>query len=329
MICRFGKTLSYTHRRNIKQASENVRKLMHSVSPRNYKHKSCTVCNYEDSKEFCNIGGYIWEICNGCSSLYVSNPPDTKDIELLYSSGDHVDMTNSIFNRDSEIYRIEEIMRPKYEFAKSFISTDKNSWLDVGCGPGEFLSIVKSDGWDVLGIDADLHNNKLAHENFDVTVLTDYFSSSTLERIDSRYGVISLLNILEHVYAPQEMLSMVSLLQSKGDNLIIEVPHFPCISAYIGMLFPDLIYRVITAPMHLHLFSIVGLVRMLEMINYRVRARWLFGNDFVDMLEVLGEVASNDYEVPDFINNRIINDVQRVLDENLIGDCMFVVAEKI
>ena len=37
-------------------------------------------------------------------------------------------------------------------FVKENLTTNKNTWLDVGCGVGEILSAAKNQGFDVHGV---------------------------------------------------------------------------------------------------------------------------------------------------------------------------------
>jgi hypothetical protein len=83
-------------------------------------------------------------------------------------------------------------------------------------------------------------------------------------------------------------------------------------------------------PLHLFLFPLKALSKMLESFGYEIRAAWFFGQDFYEVFSTLGLFADN-------LNGSslhraiapLINDLQHVIDKSELSDEILVVAEKI
>ena len=145
-----------------------------------------------------------------------------------------------------------------------------------------------------------------------------------------RYGVVSLFSVLEHVLAPNAILKDVAQIQSSGDNLVIEVPHYPSVSALSQMTFPEHVNRMMHPPLHLFLFPLAALKDRLAVYGYEVRAAWFFGQDFYEMFSTLGlfEQRLNGSKLHKVLAP-LVNDFQKVIDDHGLSDEVLIVAEKI
>jgi hypothetical protein len=132
------------------------------------------------------------------------------------------------------------------------------------------------------------------------------------------------------VISPNSILSDVSRIQAPGDNLVIEVPHFPSISALSQVTFPEHVNRMMHPPLHLFLFPIKALQRMLAAHGYKINAAWFFGQDFYEMLSTLGLFAKNlEGSALHESLSSLMSDFQKVIDDHGLSDEVLVVAEKI
>ena len=127
-----------------------------------YQH--CPVCNSNDIVEVLTAIDYtvsqekfsIWQ-CNTCSLRFTQSVPDAIGIGKYYQSVDyisHSDTTKGMVNSLYHLVRNFTLQqKKKLVIKKSGIST--GALLDVGCGTGAFLLVMKGAGWNVKGLEPD------------------------------------------------------------------------------------------------------------------------------------------------------------------------------
>jgi 2-polyprenyl-3-methyl-5-hydroxy-6-metoxy-1,4-benzoquinol methylase len=112
-------------------------------------------------------------------------------------------------------------------YARGWLPGDKESRiLDIGCGAGQFVYFLKKKGYaQSVGIDLDEKQIELARSldlNCECIGAVDF-----LEREETPYAAISLLEVLEH-FQHEEMFKLLSLIASrlaKRGCLILSVPN--------------------------------------------------------------------------------------------------------
>ena len=107
------------------------------------------------------------------------------------------------------------------------------SVLDLGCGDGLLLSLLKEKGIIGKGLDISEEGaEKAKMKGFDVSV-SDF--SSRLPFPDNSFDIVISLDVLEHLYNPKNLLTEASRV-SKG-SVIISVPNFNSLPARLQVLF--------------------------------------------------------------------------------------------
>ena len=131
------------------------------------------------------------------------------------------------------------------------------SILDLGCGNGEFLSNAHEAGWDVTGLDPDPQAVAAAEQRgLNVSV----GSIESLNNISHRFDAITLSHVLEHVHEPRQLIQDIHRLLKPGGSAYIDTPNMGSKGArYWGRN-----WRGLEAPRHLVLFSLAGLVELLQ-----------------------------------------------------------------
>lgn len=169
-----------------------------------------------------------------------------------------------------------------------------------------------------------------AQKRFGLEVLNEYVTPNNLDRFKDRFGVVSLFSVLEHVLDPNSILRDIAQIQSEGDSLVVEVPHFPSISSLSQMTFPVQVNRMMHPPLHLFLFSTRSLEQLLGRHGYQIQALWYFGQDIYEVLSTLGLFAK---ELSGSVLHQglapLMNELQAVVDQHDLSDEMLVVAKKI
>ncbi len=96
-------------------------------------------------------------------------------------------------------------------------------WLDFGCGAGGFLKYLRERG-EVCGGPLQLTGHDLG-SYAELLARADGFRILDLDALarepDARYDVISLIEVIEHVPAPAEVLTLISRLLKPGGLLLL------------------------------------------------------------------------------------------------------------
>jgi 2-polyprenyl-3-methyl-5-hydroxy-6-metoxy-1,4-benzoquinol methylase len=95
--------------------------------------------------------------------------------------------------------------------------------LDIGCGNGYFLSLLKKHGWSVEGVEVSETAAKNAEAAFGVTVHVG--SLEDLAFKSRSYDFINMSHVIEHVYDPVALLKKVAKLLAPGGVLYVETPN--------------------------------------------------------------------------------------------------------
>lgn len=119
-----------------------------------------------------------------------------------------------------------------------------NKILDVGCGPGIFLTEAKKRGWEVYGTEFTDNQIKYLKEKGINTFKGKLNKKSFSEGL---FDVIVSSEVIEHINNPLEEINLFNLFLRKGGLLYITTPNFNSIERYIlkGK------YNVIQYPEHL------------------------------------------------------------------------------
>jgi 2-polyprenyl-6-hydroxyphenyl methylase/3-demethylubiquinone-9 3-methyltransferase len=113
--------------------------------------------------------------------------------------------------------------------------------LDIGCGGGLFLSLLKDQGAEVLGIElsdsrAQYAKSKHQLEIFKYPIESDFWQPGYAELFD----VVTLWDVIEHVNYPFQTLQCAANVLKKGGWLLIDTP---CRDSFYHR-FGELTYRL-------------------------------------------------------------------------------------
>lgn len=144
------------------------------------------------------------------------------------------------YGADSElnIKRINERLDEFEKFRKT------NKLLDVGCGPGLFLTEAKKRGWEVYGTEfTDKQITYLQEKG--ISTFQGKLNSTSFE--ENMFDVIISSEVMEHINNPVEEVGYFHRFLRKGGLLYITTPNFNAIERYLlkGN------YNVIAYPEHL------------------------------------------------------------------------------
>lgn len=142
--------------------------------------------------------------------------------------------------RFEAIYRPEEEVRAQQEAYLPFFAGRRNV-LDLGCGKGEFLELLRAHDIPAYGVDWNTEMVRLCTEK-GLRVVREDALQHLAGLADRSLGGLFAAHLVEHL-APQELVRLVALAQAKlepGAYLIFETPNPLCLWALVNYFYLDL-----------------------------------------------------------------------------------------
>ena len=241
-----------------------------------------------------------WDLyqCEGCRSAYLDPRPTPATIGIAYSTY----FTHKITSKDDLdglfwARRVRRTLANGYRNHRFGTNHQPSSWLgvlaaqllpsqrgsveaefrhipkakpgskllDVGCGNGEFLTLARSAGWDVVGLDFDPSAVKVARSRgLDVR----QGSVEVLDPAKESFDGVTLSHVIEHVHDPLAVLHQCHALLKPGGWIWIETPNIES----LGHQRYRSDWRGLEPPRHLVLFSRDALVQALEQAGFHAIA---------------------------------------------------------
>jgi glycosyltransferase involved in cell wall biosynthesis/2-polyprenyl-3-methyl-5-hydroxy-6-metoxy-1,4-benzoquinol methylase len=97
--------------------------------------------------------------------------------------------------------------------------------LDVGCGPGVVACALAKRGCSVWGVDADAAAADLARPHCERVIVADLESFDFAAAFAERFDAVLLLDVLEHLRNPGEVLQRLAAVLSPDGRLIASIPN--------------------------------------------------------------------------------------------------------
>lgn len=203
-------------------------------------------------------------ICVRCE-LVSQYPEHDKDyIESLYVSEDDSEFVK--YNPS----RIKTFEKSLFKLSKIGYITSKDSFLDIGCAGGSFPKAVKNvlNPEIVHGVEPSKFLSKYGKSQYDIKVFNG-FLRNVHDQLNKNYSVISLWDVLEHIYDIQETLKIISSLQKINQILIINVPDLDSFPAkFLKKKWPMYL------DVHLHYFNKKSLNYLMRENSYQLVDRF-------------------------------------------------------
>ena len=137
--------------------------------------------------------------CGNCSSVFVDPIPNSQTFARMYSKDTYHDCYYNDEN-ESESYAKSVNLLKKYV-------CDGSKVLDYGCGLGDFLKVLNSQGFDPYGVEYDKDAAKFASDTVACDVWTvEKFTSPSFKQ---NFDVVHLGDVLEHLPEPIDTLNKI------------------------------------------------------------------------------------------------------------------------
>lgn len=207
--------------------------------------------------------------CQSCAHQYLKPRPAPSEMDRIYPSNYY----SFVGTRNRLVARLQRLWESrKVKLYRGWIGEGPRRVLDVGCGDGRFLELLRDFGspeWRLGGLESDADAVERCREKgFDAhTERVEEFALKEEER--NQYDAVIMLQLLEHVEDPSRIADQVFQLLRKGGLFVIETPH---LGGLDYALFQGRHWGHYHFPRHFHLFSEATLRDVLEKNGFEIVA---------------------------------------------------------
>ncbi len=190
----------------------------------------CTLCGSRDHSLLFDKGRHNKEvrnyICNNCGFVFILPRPSAQKHQDLYQEGQFSSTARSLSAPDdAKFAACEPIARSRLgilerELEESLWSKDK-SVLEVGCGTGDFLRLMRGCGWDVQGLEPDIAYTEAVKERYNLPIHNQFVEQFDTEQ---RFDLACSFHVIEHVEDPNVFLANIHRLLNDQGYLYLECP---------------------------------------------------------------------------------------------------------
>jgi SAM-dependent methyltransferase len=193
---------------------------------------ACAVCGSREADTV--AAGYDYEYatvpdrfefqkCRSCGHLFLNPRPSAQDLSVIYPptyySFSEAQSGSSLIGYFRGLWEAQKV-----KSFRALLGPGKKKILDVGCGEGRFLSILKQHGdpaWELMGVDFDAKAVAECRKRgfrAEAQRIEDF-------KPEEKFDAIIMFQLIEHVEDPREVVRQVRARLNPGGFFIIETPN--------------------------------------------------------------------------------------------------------
>ncbi len=194
--------------------------------------------------------------------MLITHPqPSLDKLPSYYESVDYISHTDGNKSLFEKIYQFVKSIALKNKLNLINSESQRGKILDIGAGVGDFLSVAKKDGWEIIGVEPSEKAKAIA-KNKGVT-----FVESLNDLENNSFDVITMWHVLEHVPDLENQIKDLKRLIKPSGTIIIAVPNFNSFDAkYYGSF-----WAAYDVPIHLWHFSKTAIKKLFAKENLELQ----------------------------------------------------------
>ena len=160
-------------------------------------------------------------LCTSCGLVWTNPRPSDADVDRYYASTYRVDYARQHVPSRRKILRgLIGAEERRQLFATELRAGDRV--LDIGCGAGEFVFLLRAAGVEATGIEPGEEFSDFSRRVMQVPIQTATVESATVAPGSQR--LITMFHMLEHAADPRRTLSTIRGWLAPEGRLVVEVP---------------------------------------------------------------------------------------------------------
>jgi len=209
-----------------------------------------------------SVSGEVFELLYDSDlDMLITHPqPSLEELPRYYESVDYISHTDSKRTIFEKMYQFVKGIALKNKLNLINAESPKGQLLDIGAGVGDFLSVAKNDGWQIIGIEPSEKAKAIAIKK------GVSFVEQLSELEDHSFDVITMWHVLEHVPDLENQIATLKRLIKPNGTIIIAVPNFKSYDANHYREF----WAAFDVPIHLWHFSKTAIEKLFAKQNLRL-----------------------------------------------------------
>ncbi|MFC1694298.1 class I SAM-dependent methyltransferase [Candidatus Latescibacterota bacterium] len=185
-----------------------------------FENEPCIVCGSSDFKQLKIINNRKILRCIDCGLFFVGEI-HPHDLEGFYEYQYYHNTNNDLIGYREYTTDYNSDYNNYIRIAKLLIKYEDNGkkLLDVGAAHGVFVKVMNDTGWDAQGIDPSFYAVNTGISKYGVNLRQDTIEGFQPE--GTRFDVITLIGVFEHLTSPDESLEKIYNMLNPGGLLLI------------------------------------------------------------------------------------------------------------
>lgn len=223
-----------------------------------FQHVDCVSCTSKNHYIISQKDGFNFRKCNECGTVFISPRPDPEALRWWYTHSEHVKHSNKILEKTADMRM--QIYNDRIDKLFKRIPPPVKSLLEIGCGTGRFLKLLKEIKPELqsTGIDINAEAVEIAKEK-GVNCL-NASAEAFAEKDNERYDLILAFEVLEHVFEPFSLIKVLLKLLEKDGKIYMTLPNY---LSYDFLQVGD-VYRNFFGPSHLNYYNPFSIMKLFE-----------------------------------------------------------------
>jgi SAM-dependent methyltransferase len=317
--------------RHMRTAAES---LMRQAIERNAVRRveRCPICGAEQTEHRLNVAGYDYVQCPApeCRHAFVATVVDDEIRRAFFEDDKQYSRRNYCDPSRSE-FRLANIAEPKVAHVLEFVGDGASRWLDVGCGSGEILAVLKTrGGWEAVGLELSRQDAAFGCEFYSVDIREQLLDAFRAQNADRIFDVVSMFGVLHCVDDPVALAREAADAIAPGGVMVTEVTNYESVLARAVATHPEHPTRSsFNGATTLHQFTEASIQRTLCDAGLEPISVWYYGTD---VFEVLNQWCFSDEAFPESpleaALSELANDTQAAIDQREQSSNMLWIARK-
>ncbi|MEM2506690.1 MAG: class I SAM-dependent methyltransferase [Nitrososphaeria archaeon] len=226
-------------------------------------------------------------------------------------------------------YHIRRLMTVIGELKRIIKADGSKIFLDVGCGDGTYLFLLRRDYDLLIGLDISLQNLKMAKKkmkNMDSEVIEFILADARyIPFVSSSIDVVLCSEVLEHIAAPEEVLN--ELFRVFRQTLLITIPVLSALRAVAKIIcYNCRINRLEKCIGHINMhnrnwwINLISKITTEKKINHKIMMRVLYLYFFAEPFASIFAYVNN---IPNVVS-RTLDIFEKVLSRPLLANQMII-----
>jgi len=211
--------------------------------------------------------------CKKCGLIFLNPQPNIKELSKHYEeycslNGENQSKLENILfklyytKNNNIIFKI--IFLPFKPLLRCVKIVKNGNFLDIGCGVGNYLSLMKLTNMNCYGVEPGRFDKKITKKN-KLKIFNGYLKNANYP--DNYFDTITLNSVFEHVNNPTETLEELHRILKPKGTIIMTVPRSDC---FVYKLFKEN-WVQLDIPRHMFIYSISNLKKYVKKTSFKIK----------------------------------------------------------